>query len=586
MTGPIFGHWLGRHPEHIRPYIRDRALTHTWAALPALGSVLMGGVLSFSLWQAFPDIRILIWILVLGALAGAGYMARRLNALKWVFLAEMLTGLMWLLVTFLFPDGRVEQLMFFALVVLGAGLFSAVSQYAFLPAALVAIGAALPCFALWCFLHGGDDYLLMGFFAFAGWVGAMGLAWFLHATFVNRVGLLFEKSSLLQSVEDKIAELDRLRKLETGSRLEAEDANAAKSRFLAHASHDLRQPLHAIGLLLATVPDKGLGAHTKHVLDRVRQSLDVLSDLFDSLLDVALLDTGQIEVNRSIFPLHDVLAQIAVDFNETAKTKSVELRYCPTTLLAHSDPVILRRMVQNLVSNAIQHAHGNTVLFGVRRTGARLRIEVHDSGAGIASKDQKRIFEEFTKLEGHTSKNDMPGLGLGLAIVQRLAKITDVNIVLTSKIGVGSVFRIENIVRARSIIADVKTPANNAAFPTPQTRISILDDDPEVLEATESLVTKWGFQADVYTVYTPDAFRKPDIILCDYELRSEQNGVEIIEAIRNKFDQKIPAVLITGNSSKDIMDLAKTLGVPVLYKPVRPAQLRSVLLTALSDENR
>ncbi len=578
--------WSGALPDSFKDYARARILTRGSAALSALAALLLGGVLCFALWQVGKDPNIRFWLVALYLCVISGFILRTRQALSAVFTVDILIGFLWLIAVFVFFPTAPEGLqIFFALVVLGAALCAAIFQSNFLPACMAVIGLALPTLAVRYFLQMGEEKLLLPIFLLVGWLVALGLAWFLHRAFLSRTTLQFEKDILLQSVEDKIAELDQLRKKEKEARQDADSANAAKSRFLAHASHDLRQPLHAVGLLLATISDKGQSKQVKKVLSRVSQSLDVLSDLFDSLLDVALLDTGQVDVNISVFPVNDILKNVVQDFESTAKQNGVSLRISTSSLLLSSDPVIVRRMVQNLVSNAIAHAHNSRVLVGVRRQKHTIRIEVHDTGEGIANEDQKRIFEEFTKVGTRKPKNDMPGLGLGLAIVQRLANIVKAHISVKSTVGKGSVFCIENLTRAKvntmptnSVIMDNKTKAQKAAH------IAILDDDIEILQATESLVTKWGFIADIHTSYNPETLKCPDIILCDYELKQPLNGVEVIMAIRNNFCRKIPAILITGNNSKELVLQAKDQDLPILYKPVKPVQLRSILLTTLSDD--
>ncbi|MBL4871601.1 MAG: hybrid sensor histidine kinase/response regulator [Robiginitomaculum sp.] len=567
-------------------YIDKQSLTRGGAALSALATLFMGAVLCIIHWHSRHDINILIWFAFLFALVITRWAMTHQQALKRVTFMDILVGLLWVVVVLIcFPASPQGLQIFFALVIMGAGLSSALFGHRVLPAALGVIGFAMPLTALLFVRAGSDRQIFLALIIVAGWISALGLAWHLHKAFLSRIDLQFEKTALLQRVESHVEELEALRKMEKISRQIAEDANAAKSRFLAHASHDLRQPLHAIGLLLATIPGKGQNKQTAHILGRVKQSLDVLSDLFDSLLDVALLDTGQVDVNISVFSVGDILEQIVQDFASSAKQNRVQLSAVHSSLFVRSDPVIVRRIVQNLVSNAIAHSHNCRVVIGARRRGDTICLEVHDTGTGIALKDQNRIFDEFTKVATHKPKNALPGLGLGLAIVQRLTTIIDAKISLNSELGVGSVFRVENLPRVKEIdpiAPNISMTTNKHA--SISARIAIFDDDTEILKATENLVTKWGFQVDSYTGYDADTLRKPDIILCDYELMQSLNGIEVIAAIRETYCADIPAVLITGNNTKALIQQAKAAQLSVLFKPVKPAQLRSVLLTALSDE--
>lgn len=578
--------WLRKLPKDFQSYIGAYILTKGGAVLPALATLFLGGVLSTVLWQAQHEINILVWFSTLLLTVSLRLILTAPKMQMFIILTESLIGILWVIVVLMcFPVSPRGLQIFFALVILGAGLSSALFQHRILPAALCAVGFAMPILAVRFFLDQGNEQIFLAFMVISGWACSLGLVLYLHKSFLSRMALQFEKTSLLESVENHVVELDRLRKMEKTSRQVAEDANAAKSRFLAHASHDLRQPLHAIGLLLATIPNKGQSKQTSHVLGRIKQSLDVLSDLFDSLLDVALLDTGQVDVNISSFPINDVIEQVVQDFSGLAKQKNIHLQTVHTSVSLHSDPLILRRMVQNLVSNAIAHSHDCRVLVGVRRRRNKLCIEVHDMGSGIALADQTRIFEEFTKVATHKPKNDLPGLGLGLAIVQRLAKIIGAEITLKSSLGLGSVFRIGNLSRAKRL--DIESPDEQIQHHKSRAQsahIAIFDDDVEILKATENLVSKWGFKVHSYEKYDENTLRKPDIILCDYELMQPLNGIEVIAAIRATYSENIPAVLITGNNSKVLIQQAKAAQLSVLFKPVKPAQLRSILLTTLSGE--
>ena len=563
--------------------------------MSAIANFVVASLIAYSLNQTALARDAMNWYIVLMSTTGGAlalswiYRSRKPEAALFAITAlEALKGFIWIApATILFPAFPADLQMYVAILLIGAALFCAISWYMTPVAAYAAIGLGLPMGALWPLFSTDSSIaveisLIMG----GGWLAAILLALFLRRHQVSRLRLLYEKNLLAQNVEQKMLELDRLRTLEERSRKEAEAANEAKSRFLAHSSHDLRQPLHAINLLLETVPDHELNDRSKEIMARVRHSLDGLTGLFDSLLDLALLDTGQVSVNATSFSAKNFLDQIISEFSEMARAAGVDLRQGPTETILHSDPIILRRLVQNLISNAIQHANGRAVLVGVRSRNNRASIEVYDTGKGISQTEQEKIFQEFERLDegANTVDDNVRGLGLGLAIAQRLARVLDVELALNSNPGTGSVFRIVGIPRAESIsTADRSSVDQNSSLLPDGNRVAIIDDDPEILRATSEIVQKWGFQTDTYPRYVSDQFIEPDIVLCDFELPGSANGVETIQSIRARYHATLPAIIITGNTSEDMARTAKSAGLSILYKPVKPAQLRSALLAAAAS---
>ncbi|MEO0816255.1 MAG: hybrid sensor histidine kinase/response regulator [Pseudomonadota bacterium] len=397
----------------------------------------------------------------------------------------------------------------------------------------------------------------------------------INAFMLQAFRLQVEKDGLLSELQTQATALEEAR----GA---AEEANQAKSRFLAQASHDLRQPLHAISLFVESLPDAETDKERNAILGRTRQSLDVLSQLFDSLLDVTLLDTGGIEVRKRVFRLSDLIEEVVRDFQQIAEGCNVDLRSVPTRLCVDSDPVLVRRMLQNLVSNAVRHSEGERVLIGCRRRGDTVSIHVVDTGRGISPTNQDRIFGEFTRLDANRMGEDAtPGLGLGLSIVKRVSEELGLSIGLKSQLGKGSDFSIQGLVRSENVL---EPPEPRHALHTLEAKASVfvLDDDVETLVATELLLRRWGYDVEVASDPSALLTAAPDVIICDYELSPNLTGLNVLDDYADVQGQFPTAIMISGHTSKDLRLSTRQRGIPLLHKPLRPVQLRSALLNALA----
>ncbi|WP_316859802.1 hybrid sensor histidine kinase/response regulator [uncultured Cohaesibacter sp.] len=367
-------------------------------------------------------------------------------------------------------------------------------------------------------------------------------------------------------------------------------ANREKTRLLAAASHDLRQPIHAIGLLIETLPSNAMDEKSKETLSRIKNSLQTLSKLFNSLLDVSLLDSGKIQVRQSVFDLEDALNHILDDYEPLAEIAHVTLSLeCPKIGVV-GDPILIRRMVQNLLSNAIRHSNGGTAFVKVQTDGAQVDILVSDDGPGIAKEHQALIFEEFTQIR-QRSKREMlntgdvvpieKGLGLGLAIVRRLADLQNLTLHLETA-STGTCLSIRGLVRAplSEHAAKAANPSEKIGERFQQKRILVVDDDMETLEATVGLLQKWGCQlsraanlAEVKNLSGPC-----DLIISDFSFPSGETGLEIIEEARKTHGSDLKAIIISADSSEQVQKQVKDAGLLLIHKPVQPVQLRSAML--------
>jgi signal transduction histidine kinase len=363
---------------------------------------------------------------------------------------------------------------------------------------------------------------------------------------------------------------------------EAERATLAKSRFLAAASHDLRQPMHALGLFIAELNQHAhLAPETRRLVRQIAASAEAMENLLDSLLDISKLDAGVFQPNLRTFPLQPLLDRLATDFAPLAEERRLRLRVRPTPAWVESDPALLERVLINLVSNALRYTQEGSVLVACRARGGTLRIEVRDSGVGIAPEAQEIVFHEFVQLENPERARNK-GLGLGLAIVRRLTDLLGHRLTLRSRVGAGSVFAVElSLAPAQGMTAepDGERPPGDLAG----TRVAVVDDDPLALTSLHSLLLSWGclvYPADSLENLTMELATRgiiPQVIVSDYRLRGPRTGVDVIRALRNRFDPDLPAILISGDTAAETLREAQTEGLVLLHKPVRPAKLRALL---------
>lgn len=376
----------------------------------------------------------------------------------------------------------------------------------------------------------------------------------------------------------------------------AEAATEAKSRFLAAASHDMRQPMHALNLYLGTLANLALPPAAQPVLDKVRECAQTMDDMFSALLNISTLDANALSAHFSTFPIANVLHKIHLEFSQQAHAKGLQLRIAPCSALIQSDPDLLENILRNLVSNAVRYTARGKILLGCRRTANGLRCGVYDTGIGIAPDQQQAIFEEFFQV-GNRERDRAQGLGLGLAIGQRQARLIQAPLTLRSTIGRGSVFEIE-LPRSTALpLLPLPQPAVAAHVPASYLAaklIVVVDDEAMILNASRLLleqaqcsVITAGSGAEALQLLAASP-RVPDALICDHRLRKDETGIEVIAALRNEFNREIPAVLITGDTSPQQLQAIASAGLSVLHKPIQGQLLQAMLidLIRLSSDER
>jgi signal transduction histidine kinase len=388
----------------------------------------------------------------------------------------------------------------------------------------------------------------------------------------NRMAERLEES--YSTLEAKIA--DRTEQLA--------QANQAKTRFLAAASHDLRQPMHALALTVGELRETARTPQLAALARRIERSVEALGDLLDALLDISKLDAGAIQPEKRAFPLRALFEQLADELAPAAEAKGLRFRIAPTSLWTESDPTLLRRCLLNLAANAVRYTREGGVVVGCRRRGAEAEIVVADSGIGIPDADRAHIFEEFYQ-GGSPQRDRAKGLGLGLAIVDRVAQLLGHAITVKSQVGRGSVFG----VRVPIVPPRPEQPAPAAPETGTQLaglRVLVVDDEPNVRAALAGLLRRWG--CSVESAAGGEAALSvgraaPDLVLCDLRLGEGRSGFDVLDRLKASWGSSLLGIIVTADASPERIADALARGYPLLRKPVRPAKLRALVEQLLRE---
>lgn len=381
-------------------------------------------------------------------------------------------------------------------------------------------------------------------------------------------------SELEQRVEERTRELQLAKQ-------EAEEANASKDKYLAAASHDLLQPLNAARLLVATLQESPLEGNCEHIVGRIHTALSSAEELLADLLDISRLDANAVIPEVQDFPVQDVFNTLYSEFIPVAEQAGLELRKLDSSHLIRSDARLLMRILRNFISNAIRYTETGKVLIGCRRRGDHIELLVCDTGPGIAEHQRQEIFREFRQLE-NAHKARSKGVGLGLAIVERIARMLEHPIGLRSNVGSGSCFHV--LVPIAS--GDIPQPApvaevSNRITSLNGVRVLVIDNEEPIRDSMRRLLDTWGCQTDT-ACDTPEALQcvqrtTPDLILADYHLDNHETGMNTLSAIQDTLRITIPAIVITADRTDRVRREIANAGATKMNKPVRPAKLRALM---------
>jgi len=416
-----------------------------------------------------------------------------------------------------------------------------------------------------------------------------GNAFSLFQTAINLESRVRVRTDELRSTLRRLEEsnLDLVSAKET-----AELANLSKTRFLAAASHDVLQPLNAAHLSISALAEIQTTAEGRKLARQVERSLETMDDLLRTLLDISKLDAGVVRPEIADVSLEQLLSSIRSDFQPLAASKGLKFRFRASSRVVRSDRSLLRRIIQNIVSNAVRYTRSGGVLVGVRSHGGMARIEVADTGCGIAPHEREAVFEEFHRGAGaFDTEMSGGGLGLGLAIVRRMAEALGHPISLISVVGRGTIFRVD--VPLSTAILPAET--DGAAEPEPPrgyglfgTKVLLVENDAGVSEAMTMLLERW--QCTVRTaISAEEAIRAlgdtawiPDIVIADQHLEDGDLGTATVARVRDFLGRVVPALITTGDASPELALSARSAGIELMRKPVKPAQLRALLAHLLA----
>ncbi len=405
-----------------------------------------------------------------------------------------------------------------------------------------------------------------------------------YSLFQTAIGLEAQVRERTAELKRALLELERSNVALSSAKEAAEKANSSKTRFLAAAGHDLLQPLYAAQLSMSTLVDLQADPAAAKLCRQVDRALVTIEAYLRSILDISKLDAGVVTPKFQSVRLSDMFQSLDSDFRPIVERKKLKLRFRPTELAVVSDSILLRRVLQNLVSNATRYTQEGGVFVGARRRGDQVRIEVTDTGVGVAPSDIERIFEEFHRAHaGDGAQGE--GLGLGLSIVRRMSQALDHRVEVRSYPGRGSRFTVvapiaepEAPRSADFVLVENWARANDLSGRC----ILLVENDPDVMEATRWLLAQWG--ADVVTAPDLATVRArlgegaaPDAIIADYHLDRDENGIQAITLARSMAQREIPSVIVTADQGMEAIEFSRAAGCELMRKPVKPAQLRAVL---------
>jgi len=450
-----------------------------------------------------------------------------------------------------------------------------VITHAHFPPALHAFAA--PIFGLLALRYitlGGYDNAALGVM----WIAVLGyLLLFVDRqsrAVVAQIRLRYENEQLVEQLQQQNA-------LAEHARARAEEASRSKSLFFAAANHDLRQPLHSLGLFATALRNGSIDEPGRRLIDQILQCTESLEQLFDNLLDISRLDAGQVEVKREVVSVDAVFDRLRSTFAVPAQDKGLRLSIRRCNAMLMTDATLLFRVLSNLVSNALRYTERGGIIVACRKRRGVACIEVWDSGVGIPAEQHERIFEEFYQLN-NPSRDRTRGLGLGLATVRRIARLLEHPLRLRSAAGRGSRFTIDvpiaDPARIHTASATVEQKVPNLIRGK---LIVVVDDEESVRLGMQSLLESWGCKcvtaADSATALSNMNGRAPDFIIADLRLAGSHTGIDVIRQLRGQLGESIPAVLISGDTATEQLRKVSAAGLTMMHKPLKPVRLRALL---------
>jgi two-component system, sensor histidine kinase len=584
--------------EQIRSvYLQSPATT--------IGSLVVGVVLLVIMWKQVPHAWLITWMLVLcahQALRVYHYLSyRKASATeqsdpRWGRLYTMavaLAGCIWGSAgALMFVTDSIAHQAILLVILTGNVAVSMLALSAFAPAVYTFVPLALLPFIVRALMQGDGAHVYLAVYAVLVLVIALVFGRSMNRMIHESLSKRFENLDLIEQLQHRTEQLEEQTAVAEQARRDVEKAHSAKVQFFRAANHDLRQPLHALGMFGRALGERIRYPEVQRMVEGMNASIRALENLFNALLDLSKLEGGGIEPNRRHFPLRTLLQNVTRDFQVEAEAKRLDFRLAATDVFVYTDAILLERIVRNLVSNAVRYTQKGGVLLGCRKRRGQISIEIWDTGAGIAESERERIFEEFYQI-GSPARHSTKGIGLGLSIVQRLTQLLDHKLELASRPGRGTMFRLtvpqgqEAKLVQTAPVADL-TDGDALAGKL----VLVIDDEPAILEAMKAMLSAWHCES--VTADSSDAALEgiaqaqdyPDVIIADYRLQSHETGVQAARRIRWELGMQIPTILITASTSGEHLADAEAAGFLIMSKPVLPEDLERLMRNALSQPPR
>jgi len=485
-----------------------------------------------------------------------------------------ITGLLWGAAGIvLFPESSIPHQFLIVVILLGLSAGSLNSHHKYLPAFYTFFLLALIPVTINLFIQNNSIMFVLGitliiYIVFSVYYGDV-----LHKSYIKTLRLQFENIELAEQLQKQ--------------KEQAEHANMAKSKFLAAASHDLRQPLHALTLFTSTLNASSQTPKNKKIINQIDDSVHALENLFNALLDISKLDAGTMQPDVLDFNIQPIFARLKNNFEIQAKDKSLDIAFPDTNVTLRSDPSLLEQILRNFISNALHYTEHGEIRIECAPANDTVLINIIDTGIGIPKEQQQKIFEEFHQLN-NPERDRNKGLGLGLSIVKRTADLLGHPIEVESEPGKGTTFTI-SVAKGDpdAVTHHVALKVDDTDIPAFTGVFVVIDDENRILEGMENLFQTWGHEVITATDQEQalnklqQAKQKPDGIIADYRLRLNRTGIEAIHAIQAQYGADIPALIITGDIAVEQLLEVNKSGIQVLHKPVAPVKLSTFIRNSL-----
>lgn len=468
-----------------------------------------------------------------------------------------------------FPPQSIEHQYFILVLFAGMGVAALSSLHAYLPTLYTYLLTLLTPVGIKMLSIDDSIHMSLGIMVFAFLAGLAYTGFTLNRTLMQTLNLRFENINLIKQLKQQ--------------KKAAESANIAKSKFLAAASHDLRQPLHALTLFTSVLNDSNQSLENRKIVDQIDASVHALEGLFNSLLDISRLDAGAMRVDKEAFSLSPIFLRVLNDLEPQASAKQLRIIQSNCDFRVFSDPTLLEQILRNYLSNAIRYTYTGEIRIECETVDAEVIIKVCDTGIGIPQDQLEHIFDEFHQLN-NPERDRRNGLGLGLSIVKRTAELLGHRIYVKSEYGKGSIFSISvELAPAHDSTIQQQSENDNQALSDAPVLFVVLDDESSARDGMYSRLHAWGCDV-IISADQDEAVQKlrqinrmPDGIISDYRLRDNRNGIDAIRAIHAIYGKQIPALIVTGDTENKRLRVSGSSEFQVLYKPVAPLKLRTFL---------